>query len=99
MDKIDFTPWLVYFTGGIIDELLRVSKELDKEILTPQSILTEDEKKMLAYIDMNGFITDRIYSTLTKRAKATRNLDFQKLISMGIIRMEGKGKATYYKRV
>ena len=99
VDKIDFTPWLVYFTGGIIDELLRVSKELDKEVLTPQTILSEHEEKMLAYIDRKGFITDRIYSTLTKRAKATRNLDFQKLISMGIIRMEGKGKATYYKRV
>jgi len=96
---IDFTPWLVYFTGGIIDELLRVSKELDKEIITPKTVLTDHEKKMLVYIDMNGFITDKIYSTLTKRAKATRNLDFQKLISMRIIRTEGKGKATYYKRV
>ena len=96
--RIDFTPWLVYFTGGIIDELLRVSKELDKEIITPQNILTVDENKMLVYIDANGFITDKIYSTLTKRAKATRNLDFQKLISMKIIRTEGKGKATYYKR-
>lgn len=96
---IDFTPWLVYFTGGIIDELLRVSKELEKELITPQTVLTDDEKKMLAYIDMNGFITDKIYSTITNRAKATRNLDFQKLISMRIIRSEGKGKATYYKRV
>lgn len=97
-DKIDFTPWLVYFTGGIIDELHRVSKEIEKEIITPQSVLTDDEKKMLAYIDMNGFITDKIYSTITERAKATRNLDFQKLISMRMIRTEGKGKATYYKR-
>jgi len=59
-------------------------------------VLADSEKKLLAYIDVNGFITDKIYSTLTKRAKSTRNLDFQKLISMGIIRMEGKGKATYY---
>lgn len=99
VDRVDFTPWLVYFTGGIIDELLRVSKKLEKEIITPQNILTLDENKMLAYIDMNGFITDKIYSTLTKRAKSTRNLDFQKLISMRIIRTEGKGKATYYKKV
>ncbi|MBI5613411.1 Fic family protein [Candidatus Gottesmanbacteria bacterium] len=96
---VDFTPWLVYFTRGIIDELLRVSKELDTEMITPQTVLADYEKEMLAYIDTNGFITDKIYSTLTKRAKATRNLDFQRLISMRIIRMEGKGKATYYKRV
>lgn len=99
VDNVDFTSWLVYFTGGIIDELLRVSKELDKEIITPKSILSVSEEKILAYIDMKGFITDKTYSKLTKRAKATRNLDFQKLISMGIIKMEGKGKATYYKRV
>ena len=98
-DVIDFTPWLVYFTGGIIDELLRVSKEIDTEMITPQTVLADYEKEMLAYIDVNGFITDKIYSTLTTRAKATRNLDFQRLISMRMIKTEGKGKATYYKRV
>lgn len=98
LKTIDFTSWLEYFTGGIIDELLRVSKELEKEVATPQTTLSDQEKKMLIYIDEHGFITDALYSTLTKRAKATRNLDFQKLISLGIIKKEGKGKATYYKR-
>ena len=53
---------------------------------------------MLAHIEKYGFVTDKIYSTLTTRAKATRNLDFKKLISLGIITMQGKGKATYYKK-
>lgn len=97
-DNIDFTSWLVYFTGGIIDELQRVAKELDKESVTPQKILLDNHKIIIDYIDVNGFITDKIYSTLTNRAKATRNLDFQKLISLGILKMVGKGKATYYKR-
>lgn len=97
-DTIDFTPWLVYLTGGIIDELLRVTKELDRESLSPHTALFDQHKIILDYIDANGFITDKIYSTLTRRAKATRNLDFQKLISLGFILMEGKGKATYYKR-
>jgi len=97
INKIDFTPWLVYFTGGIIDELLRVTKELDKEIATPKTAITIDQKIILDYIDSNGFITDKIYSSLTKRAKATRNLDFRKLIALDLIKMEGKGKGTYYK--
>jgi len=97
-DSIDFTPWLVYFTGGIIDELLRVSKELENEGASPQTTLSDYEKKMLTYIDEHGFITDALYSTLTKRAKATRNIDFKKLLSLKTIRREGKGKATYYKR-
>jgi Fic family protein len=99
VDNIDFTPWLVYFTGGIIDELLRVSKELDRESLTPQTALLDQHKIILNYIDTNGFITDKIYSSLVKRAKATRNLDFRKLITLGLIKMEGKGKGTYYKRI
>ena len=97
--RIDFTPWLIYFTGGIIDEILRVSKELEQEVITPITSVSDDQKIILDYIDKNGFITDKIYSTLTMRAKATRNLDFQKLISLGLIKLKGKGKATYYKRV
>jgi Fic family protein len=97
--RIDFTPWLTYFTEGIIDELLRVGKELEKESVTPRTMLRPYHILILDYIDAYGFITDALYSSLTKRAKATRHLDFKKLISMGILKKEGKGKATYYKRV
>jgi len=96
-DKIDFTAWLEYFTDGIIDELLRVKKEMEKETTTPDEVLKEYHHKMLNYIREKGFITDREYSKLTKRAKPTRNLDFRKLIDLGIIVKVGKGKATYYK--
>jgi len=96
-DKIDFTSWLEYFTDGIIDELLRVKKEMEKETTTPDEALKEYHHKILNYIRENGFITDREYSKLTKRARPTRNLDFRKLIDLGLIVKEGKGKATYYK--
>ncbi len=96
-DKIDFTYWLEYFTDGIIDELLRVKKELEKEFSTPDTVLKEHHQKIIDYIKEKGFITDREYSQLTKRAKATRNLDFRKLIDLGLIVKFGKGKATYYK--
>lgn len=96
-DKIDFTPWLEYFTGGIIDELLRVKKELETETASPELVLQSHHKKMLDYIKNNGFITDRDYSKLTKRAKATRALDFKKLLEMGLIERFGKGRLTHYK--
>jgi len=41
-DDMDFTPWLEYFTDGIIDELLRVKKELEKETATPDTVLKKD---------------------------------------------------------
>ncbi|HCM82249.1 MAG: Filamentation induced by cAMP protein Fic [Candidatus Gottesmanbacteria bacterium GW2011_GWB1_44_11c] len=98
-NKLDFTSWLIYFTGGIIDELLRVGKELEKQTMTPQTVTLDHHKIILNYIDKHGFVTDKLYSTLTKRAKSTRNLDFQKLIFLGILKKEGKGKATYYKKI
>ncbi|RJQ31367.1 MAG: Fic family protein [Actinobacteria bacterium] len=94
---IDFTEWLEYFTDGIIDELLRVEKELESFIITPDKTLKPYHQKLLNYIKKNGFITDKDYAKLTERAKATRSLDFRKLIEMGLIERAGKGKSTYYK--
>ncbi len=96
-DKIDFTSWLEYFTDGIIDELLRVEKELEKEVINPDTSLKEYHQKIINFIKEKGFITDKDYSMITDRAKPTRNLDFRKLIDLGIIVKVGKGKATYYK--
>jgi Fic family protein len=96
-DEIDFTSWLEYFTDGIIDELLRVGKELDKIVVSPKNDLKKHHEIIVNQIKRKGYITDQEYSNLTDRAKPTRNLDFNKLISLGIIEKAGKGKATYYK--
>lgn len=96
-DEIDFTSWLEYFTDGIIDELLRVKKELERETISPDSVLREYHQKMIDFIKENGYITDKEYSKLTDRAKPNRNIDFNKLIDLGIIVKMGKGRATYYK--
>lgn len=95
--KIDFTSWLEYFTDGIIDELLRVSKILQTASIQPESILQPHHQLILESIKENGFITDKIYSTLTDRAKPTRNQDFNKLIELGLIERIGKSRATIYK--
>ena len=97
-DKIDFTDWLEYFTDGIIDELLRVSKELQAVSITPESALKPYHLQIINHINKHGFITDKEYAVITKRAKATRNKDFNKLIELGLIERQGKGKSTYYKR-
>jgi Fic family protein len=96
-DDIDFTSWLEYFTDGIIDELLRVIKELVEENSSPAKELKEHHLKIINHIKKRGYIADRDYALLTKRAKPTRNLDFRKLIADGIIEKVGKSKATYYR--
>jgi Fic family protein len=96
--RIDFTPWLEYFAEGILDELLRVQKVIIQTRATPAQELKPYHRQILAYIDEHGFITDRDYARLTERAKATRNLDFNRLIDMGLIVRKGRGRGTYYQR-
>ena len=96
VERIDFTPWLEYFTEGIIDELLRVQKLLPEIGISPETQLQPYHLKILGFIKDMGFIADRDYAKLVGRAKATRALDFQKLIELGLIERKGKGKATYY---
>lgn len=94
--KIDFTPWLEYFTEGIIDELLRVEKLMPEISVNPQSELKPYHLMILEFIQKKGFIRDRDYAKLSDRKKATRALDFQKLIDLGLIERKGRGRATYY---
>jgi len=58
--------------------------------------LKSHHQTILRTIQQKGFISDSGYAKLTKRARATRYLDFQKLIRLGLIEIKGKGKSTYY---
>ncbi len=93
-EKVDFTDWLIYFTDGIIDELLRVQKLL-KSSLAPNRV-TEYEKVIVEYIKKNGSISKSEYEKITDRAHSTQILDFKRLVGKNIITRQGKGKATYY---
>ena len=95
-DKIDFGPWLEYFTEGIIDELTRVQQLLSAAAVTPQTQLLPHHLRILEFIGKQGLIADRDYAQLTDRAKATRAIDFNQLIAGGVIARKGKGRATYY---
>jgi Fic family protein len=98
-NKVSFTSWLEYFSAGILDELLRVKKELESiGPLDPADRLNRDQEKLMAFIDKHGSIRDLEYSKITSRAKATRILDFAKLLELGYIERFGKGPATHYRR-
>lgn len=95
-EQVDFTPWLEYFTEGVIDEFLRIQDILPKLQASPDTELLEHHKKMLDFIREKGFIKDSDYAKLVDRARPTRALDFQKVIDLGLIERKGRGKATYY---
>lgn len=95
-DGVDFTSWLEYFTDGIIDELLRVAEELNKVGLKGSERLEDYHKTIIEYIRKNGVIKDSDYAKLTSRARATRHIDFKKLIGLSLIERRGRGKNSYY---
>ena len=64
--------------------------------VSPETELQEYHQKILSFIKEKGFIKNNDYARLVDRAKATRALDFQKLIYLGLIERKGKGKAAYY---
>ncbi|MCC7290380.1 Fic family protein [bacterium] len=91
-ETIDFTQWLEYFTDGIIDELSRVKSQFPQN----QVRLERHHRQILEYIKGHGSITMREYKGITDRSKATRILDFKKLVDLRLIEPVGVGKATYY---
>ena len=92
-DRVDFTDWLIYFTGGIIDELLRVQKILESTIIKR---IEPHENVILNYIKKKGSISKSEYESITDRKRSTQILDFKRLLNKGLIKREGKARATYY---
>lgn len=96
-ETIDFTAWLEYFADGILDELRRVRKVLP-DTLKPQPRLEPHHRQILNYINEHGSITQREYGEISSRSLASRKLDFDKLLELGLIEAKGTGRGTYYVR-
>ncbi len=96
-NALDFTPWLEYFAEGIVDELLRVEKQISLVQATPDTDLKPYHRQILAHIAEHGYITDKDYAALTERAKATRTLDFNYLIELGLLTRHGRGRSIHYR--
>jgi Fic family protein len=97
-DVLEFTSWLEYFAEGIATALTALEERYRQHRATPAKMLQPYHRALLDYIDEHGFITDKQYARLTDRAKATRSLDFKKLIEMDLLVREGRGRGIYYRR-
>lgn len=95
IDSINFTSWLEYFSEGIIDELVRVKTQLEAASASLLAIKPHYQI-ILDHIKKHGFITNREYAKMIKRAKPTRNVDFNNLINLGLIERKGNGRSAYY---
>jgi len=94
-DDINFSNWLEYFANGILDELRRLRKALpEQSVAKPR--LEPHHRQVLDYIEEHGSITQREYGQISSRSLASRKLDFAKLLKLGLIKIQGTGRGTYY---
>lgn len=93
--SLDFTSWLIYFTDGIIDELVRVGSILSTSVKNSQD-LRPHHHKILAYLDTHPTISDKEYKKLVKRGDSTRAADFTHLLNLGLLARHSAGPSTYY---
>ncbi len=101
--KNDCTGWLEYFIEGFREEITNVKrqvsslalKKIDKSIQS-KIYLTEKQQKIIDFIDQVGKITVSDVVDILKNPQRTALLELQKLKKIGIIKQEGKGRATYY---
>lgn len=103
----DLTNWLEYFTEGLAIELtrikekvLRLSSDLHlKEKLGGQQVfLTERQIAIMEYIQRVGYLQNSSFPELfPKISEDTILRDIHDLMQKGIIKKEGKTKASRYK--
>jgi Fic family protein len=93
--RVDFTEWLEYFSGGILDELKRVQKSIILGLLAQERIPTH-LNVILDYLKTNGSISQNDYGKISKRSLSARKKDFAHLVTLNLIRPIGHSRGTYY---
>jgi DeoR/GlpR family transcriptional regulator of sugar metabolism len=59
-------------------------------------ILESHQKKIIDYLQRNGSISLREFCLVTSRGVAEIRLDFNKLVTLGVIEPMGFGEGIYY---
>lgn len=96
LPNLDFTTWLIYFTDGIIDELVRIGNILSSSTKDSQE-LKPHHHKILTYLSSHSYINDKEYKKIVKRGDSTRAHDFAHLVNLGLIIRQSAGPSTYYR--
>lgn len=101
--KVDFTPWLEYFTLGFKEEiddvknkiLLLSARRVNSDI-NSQIYLAEDQMKILDFIDKMGRINVSDIVDILGCPKRTAQFHLLRLKKIGTIKQVGKGPASAY---
>ena len=100
-DNADLTDWMEYFVAGFLVEARNVKKVItslgfDKADVPEQTFLDPDEVQIMDQLNSTGQIVSDDVMKLLKVAKRTSQLKLKNLVDKKLIKMQGKGPASYY---
>ena len=101
--KVDVTEWLEYFTYGVAlqiekvkERVLSLSNDLKRKELKGQVALTERQMKIVERINNYGYITNKAIREMFELSDEGALKEIKKLLSLEVIKSEGKGRNVRY---
>jgi len=102
-DTLDLTNWLEYFIEGVNisteavkERIVRLSSKRLRKAKGRQIALTERQMKIIEFINQNGKITNWDVREMFKLSDEGALKEIKKLVTLEIIKSEGKGRALHY---
>ena len=100
---LDMTKWLEYFVEGVKvsiaavkESVVRLSSERLRKAEKWQIALTERQMKIVERINNHGYITNKTIREMFKLSDEGALKEIKKLLSLGVIRSEGRGRNVKY---
>jgi len=100
---LDITEWLEYFTYGVAlqiekvkERVLSLSSDLKRKQLKGQIALTERQMRIVGRINDYGHITNKTIREMFKLSDEGALKEIKKLLAIGVIKAEGKGRNIRY---
>jgi len=101
--KLDITGWLEYFTYGVAlqietvkKKVLSLSSDLKRKQSKGQIALTERQMRIVERIHDYRYVTNRTIREMFKLSDEGALKELKKLLSLGVIKPEGRGRNIKY---
>lgn len=99
---MDFTAWLEYFTTGFLVEARKALEQIQSigfgkvSKRSEQVFLDKDELQIMDFLTTSARVTSEDAVGILKVAKRTAQLKLRNLTDKGLLKLNGKGPASYY---
>ena len=101
--NLDITKWLEYFIEGVYvsinavkERVIKLSSKRLRRTEKGQIALTERQMKIVEFINQEGQIKNKDVREMFKLSDEGALKEIKKLIKIGVIKSQGKGRALHY---